>query len=747
MSLSLIIGSSGSGKSTTLYNRIIKESMTNKDKNFLVIVPEQYTMSTQRLLVDMHPNKCIMNIDVLSFNRLAYRVFEELGAGVNAVLDDTGKSLVIRKLVNNHLGDLTALRNNITRISYITQVKSLISELTQYNITPDKLKEMIASPLMSESFKRKASDLLVLYEAFLGFIDGKYVTTESILSTLDSMLDSSKIVDGATVVLDGFTGFTPIQYQLVEHMLIMCDEVAVTITADCNMSIFEKQSDDELFSMSAEFATKMIGLAKRTQVPINEPWYITSDNGWLSENPVLTHLEKNIFRDISLPYEDTVSPETAITMTSLKSLRDELRFVAIQINRLVRDGYHYKDIAVVAPNLEEYRYLVAGIWKDYNIPYFVDAKTEILFSPMTEAIDSFFDIFERDFRCEDIFRFLKTSLTDLTFEEMDFLENYLISTGLRGKKKFFHPFLVRSNSYSKDEDLVRVNEIREKFIHPFEVFEKNVGKKNTVRIIATELYKFVTSFDFEGKLQERELAFEEGENLVKAKEYSQIYQVVMDILDKLVGILGDEIMELEEFHDVFKAGLSAASIGVIPPANDSVILGDIERTRLSNIKALFCIGASDDAIPKKIENGGILSQLEREQLLSQGFELAPSDRQKSFRQRFYLYLMMTKPNEHLFITCPRVDNSGHAVNPSYLIDLIKDMFNGISLKEIQDFDSGDRILSKKSALDYLIELVNKSVNVISTDLNKTICICEVHNVLCTSTCRLSGEGLHEITTE
>ena len=120
--LSLVVGASGSGKSTTLYSRIIKESMENKDKNFLIIVPEQYTMSTQRLLVSMHPNKCIMNIDVLSFNRLAYRVFEELGAAVHAVLDDTGKSLVIRKLVEDNIKDLGPLKGNIKRINYITRL-------------------------------------------------------------------------------------------------------------------------------------------------------------------------------------------------------------------------------------------------------------------------------------------------------------------------------------------------------------------------------------------------------------------------------------------------------------------------------------------------------------------------------------------------------------------------------------------------------------------------------------------------
>lgn len=707
MALSLIIGSSGSGKSTNIYSRIIEESMEHKDKNYLVIVPEQYTMSTQRLLVSMHPNKCIMNIDVLSFNRLAYRVFEELGAEVKAVLDDTGKSLVIRKLINNHLNDIKTLRNNITKVSYITQVKSLISEMTQYNISPQKLKDMIDSPVMSENFRRKASDLAVIYNAFLEFIEGKYVTTESILSSLNAVLDNSEIVLGSTIVLDGFTGFTPIQYELVEHMLKICDEVAVTITADENTPLFEVKSEDEVFAMSSEFAMRMNALAKRTGTEINEPLFISDDKGWLSDNSTLQFLERNIFRDFKGSYEGEGAADF-IKLTSLRTPRDELKYVAITISKMVREGMNYKDFAVVAPNMENYRYLLPGIWSDYEIPYFIDAKTEILFHPMSEAIDALFDIFDRNFRREDVFRFLRTGLTDLDKDEIDYLENYIIATGIRGKNKYFHPFAIRSNSFHEDEDLLKVNELRNKFIEPFIEFDKVLKKKDTVRNIATALYKFIVYFDVENKILNRQLKYEEDNNAVKAKEYSQIYPLIMNIVDKMVSILDDEVMDLQEFHDIYEAGLSAASIGVIPPANDSVILGDIERTRLSNIKVLFCLGASDDAIPKKVENGGILSQLEREQLLEQGFELAPSDRQKSFRQRFYLYLMLTKPNQKLFITMPRVDGSGKSVNPSYLFEVIGKLFKDVKLEEIETFEENDRFLSKKSALEYLIDLLGEA---------------------------------------
>lgn len=706
MALSIVLGSSGSGKSTYVYDKIIEESMADRNKNFLVIVPEQYTMSTQRLLVEKHPNGCIMNIDVLSFNRLAYRIFEELGVQVLDILDDVGKSLVLRKLVDDKLDELVALKKNITRISYIAQVKSLISEMTQYNITPDVLREMIAFEPMSESFRRKASDLLVMYEAFLDFTNGKYITTEAILNELNSVLADSKVVAGSTVVLDGFTGFTPIQYELVGNMLSLCDEVFVTVTGDVNESYTAQKTEDELFAMSAEFIGALRRVASYAKVEVNEPILISGENGRLSQNEVLSHLEKNLFRNTYKKYNNQ-NAKDFIKLSTFKNARAELEYVAIEISKLIRTGeYKYSDFAVVCPNLEQYRYHVDDAFGKYDIPRFVDAKTEILFHPFVEAISGLFEIFDTGFSKDAVFRFLRTGFTDLENEEIDYLENYVISTGIRGKKKYFHPFAIRSNTYSKPEDLLRVNELRQKFIEPFIEFDKAVTKDSTVSQIAVALYKFIISFNCEEKIAARGSFHEENKNLVRAKEYEQIYKAIMDLLDKMVAILGDEPMDLEEFSDVLEAGLASTTLGLIPPANDSVIIGDMERTRIDGIKVLFCLGASDDSIPKKIENGGILSQIEREQLLEK-FEMAPSDRQRAFRQRFYLYMMLTKPELRLEICAPRVDGAGKACNVSYLYELLKEMFS-IEITHYESFDIESQLLSKNSAKKLLVSLLQKS---------------------------------------
>lgn len=704
--LQYILGSSGSGKSYYIYNKILLEAKENRDKNYIVIVPEQYTMATQRALVSMSENKSIMNIDVLSFERLAYRVFEELGMVADNILDDTGKTLVLRKIVSEKIDQLQALKKNMTRVGYITQVKSLISEMTQYNITPEILKEMIEYDAMSQNFKYKAKDLLVMYEAFLEYIKGKYITTESILSVLNDVLDDSKIVEDSVVVLDGFTGFTPIQYQLVKHLLQICQMVYVSMTISPDeKGSFEKKSCDELFAMSKDFIKKMDVMALEAKSEILDPIILSGKEGRLKDNDAIAFLEKNVFRKNNNVYEDAGS---CAEIFCLSDPRDELRQVAIEITKLVKTNkYRYGDFAVVCPNLESYRYLVSSIWDAYQIPYFIDAKTEILFHPFIEAIDGLLDLIENDFKKEDLFRFLRSGYTDLSVEEIDILENYVYATNLKGSKKYFEAFAIKSEQF-KEEDLIQLNEIRAKFVGPLKIFkEKTKGGKASVKEISQALYELFASFNTQEKILERGKVHEENGYAIKAKEYSQIFRIVMNLLDKMVAILGEENMTLTEYHEILSAGLSSAKIGVIPPANDSVVIGDIERTRLGDIKVLYLIGASDEAIPKKLDTGGILSQLERQQLLEK-FDLAPSDKDKAFMQRFYLYLTLTKPTEKIVLMYPRIGGDGKSVRKSYLVDLIKKMFPDTPFTIVDERKGEDYLLSKAAAKDRMIALLNKS---------------------------------------
>ena len=218
MSLQFIFGNSGSGKSYTLYQSIIQESREHPDQKILVLVPEQFTMQTQKDLVTMHPDGGILNIDVLSFQRLAYRVFEETGIQVGKILEETGKNLVLRKVAQEHKDELKILGGNLKKTGYINEIKSLISELTQYAVTEDEL-EKFTEVSKNKPHLWKLRDLQVLYKAFHAYLADQYITAKELLEVLCQAVDRSELIGSSEIVLDGFTGFTPIQNKLMQKLM------------------------------------------------------------------------------------------------------------------------------------------------------------------------------------------------------------------------------------------------------------------------------------------------------------------------------------------------------------------------------------------------------------------------------------------------------------------------------------------------------------------------------------------------
>lgn len=232
MSLRFVMGPSGSGKSHYLYQKITEESLKHQEKNYIVLVPDQFTMQTQRDLVAASPRKGILNVDVLSFNRLAHRVFEETGEGQRMILNDIGKSFVLRKIAGDYESKLRVLGGNLKKTGFISEVKSVISEFTQYDISRKMLECMIASGEKENYLSSKLEDLSMIYQGFQEYLRGKYITGEEVLDILCEAVPKSKILKDSIVVLDGFTGFTPVQNKLLKELLLVCETVVVTVTTD-----------------------------------------------------------------------------------------------------------------------------------------------------------------------------------------------------------------------------------------------------------------------------------------------------------------------------------------------------------------------------------------------------------------------------------------------------------------------------------------------------------------------------------
>ena len=710
MSLQYYLGSAGSGKSYQMYKNIIKESQKNPETNYLIIVPEQFTLQTQKDIVSMHPNHGVMNVDILSFMRFAYRIFDEVGGNDFPILEDTGKSMVIRRVVAEKRKELVLFGAGVKKTGFINELKSLLSEFYQYNIRPDNFQQMIEISAKKPVLKAKLHDIRTIFEGFADFMKERYITAEEILVVLSKVIDESDWLKNSVICLDGFTGFTPCQNEILAKMMSLAKKVMVTVTIDPREPLGVKESEYRLFGLSRKTIDKLHEIADTTKTKIEEPIYVQDKNEYrvpyrFLSSPALAHLEMNLFR---YPYEIYEKEQDEISIHSTKNPEAEVAFVVKEIRRLIReDGYRYKDIAVVTGDIERYGRISKKHFDQAGIPCFIDYKKEILANPFVVFLRSAIQIATEDYSYEGVFSYLRSGLSDVSQEDVDLLEDYILAMGIRGSKRYMEPF-KRTFGRKKPVDLERLNLIREMLIsevHP--LYEILKGKNKTVLDYSKALYELGIRLKVWDKLEKLNEYFKEQDLPLMSKEYEQVYRIVMEIYNQIVLLLGEEQISLKEFAEVFETGLVEAKVGLIPPGLDEIVIGDTQRTRLKDIRALFFVGVNEGIVPKVIGSGGILSDIERELLTNSGIELAPTKRQQAFTENFYIYLSMTKPKDRLYITYHRVNDEGKSVGPSYLLGKLLTYFKNLRIyNEDGRVDNLDHILSDEG-VSYLADGLRK----------------------------------------
>lgn len=414
MSLQFIMGSSGTGKSHYIYERVIQEAGEHPDGFYYVIVPEQFTMQTQKTLVEMSPSKGILNIDVLSFERLAYRVFEETGGDEKVILDDTGKTMVLQKMVQKHQKELPYLGSQMKKPGYLDEVKSLLSEFMQYGIGEEELSQMVEKAGDRELLTMKLRDVHTLYQGFRTYLEGHYMTGEEVMDVLLRMLPFSEKLRGSVVVFDGFTGFTPIQNRVIEELLRICSRIYVTVTMDAKENPYIKGKSHQLFYMGRKMVQSLSCLTKDIEEPV---LLYHGKNSRFSKAPALQFLEEHIFRYRKAVYE---KKQNEISMFCGENPKKEMEEAVQRAARLVRtEGLHYGDIAIITGNLEEYGTLAKQVLNEAGIPYFLDEKHTVLMNPFVEYIRASIEMAVKGFSYESVFRYLRCGMSDITREEAD----------------------------------------------------------------------------------------------------------------------------------------------------------------------------------------------------------------------------------------------------------------------------------------------------------------------------------------
>ncbi len=758
MGLRFYFGPSGSGKSTRLHREIVSRAIAEPGTDFLVIVPDQFTMQTQMDLVKAHPKKGIMNIDVLSFGRLSHRILEEVGGDARAVLDDTGKSLVLRKVAEGIGEEMPVIGGNLGKIGYIHEVKSAVSEFMQYGIGVKELDELTEYAKRRGALYHKLKDLGVLYRHFLEYIREKYITTEETLDLLCRMLPKSRLIRNSVVAFDGFTGFTPIQNRLIQNIMGLSLEVIVTVVMDgAETDPYVPDGEQKLFYLSKKTVRDLDRLAKEAGVPRGTDVFVGKSasagrdslagksasagrdglagksalasredfagrgaaaggrkiagagcgNGDGEEelprfygNREMQHLEKYLFRYPVRAYE---GENTAIHLFEASSPQEEIRQVCIRLLELVQEGHFcYRDFAVVTGDMASYAGHVEAEAEKFGIPVYLDQTKGIMLNPFIEYIRSALKIVMDNFSYQAVFHYLRSGLAGFDREETDLLENYVLSYGIRGRGRWEKIFTAKPPEMEAEE-LERLNAVREGLLEGLSpLLERGMDT-------AGEKIRALYAFLIKNKVQEKLAVYERrfqaqggiGKAAVRAREYGQIYRLVMDLLDQMDSLLADERMGMKEFADILDAGFGEIQVGTIPQNVDRVVVGDIERSRLKEIKVLFFVGINDGNIPKNAGSGGIISDIDREFLQESPYELAPAPRQQMYIQRLYLYMNMTKPSVQLYLSYSKVDNEGKSIRPAYLVDTVRKLFPALRTDRPEMRDWTMQIKTKRSGVDYL----------------------------------------------
>ena len=596
------------------------------------------------------------------------------------MLDDEGKNLILRKIAGDYEKDLKVLKGNMKKLGYISEVKSVLSEFDQYDIGEEELRQMKAAAGENSRLYYKLQDLEVLYIGFKKYLEDRFITKEELLDALCRVVKGSDILKESTIVLDGFTGFTPVQNRLLGELLEVCREVIVTVTMDDRENPYVYKHPYQLFALGKHTVTSLIQIAAERKVSVEDPLCLYERPLYrFCDNSAMEFLERNIFRYSKECYKEK---QGAVRIHVARNPREEAMKAAGRVRNLVRTkGYRYRDIGVIVSNMEVYGDDLGQAFDLYEIPVFMDHKRSILLNSFVEYIRSLLNMVKDNFSYESVFRFLRTNLSGFTYGEVDELENYVIALGIRGYKKWQESW-IRRPKYLEEENLEILNHNRVRLVEKVDTLVYVLRQRSkTVKDVTMALYEFMVREELQLKLQRQSEAFQEAGELALAKEYSQVYRILIELFDKFVELLGDEKVTMDEYLKLLDAGLEEARVGVIPPGIDQVVVGDMQRTRLKDIKALIFVGANDTFLPGALIRSGLLTERDRDKFATGKIHLSPGGKEKAYEQKFYLYMNLTKPSETLDIYYSKVSADGKSIRPSYLIQEMQRLFSGLEIED------------------------------------------------------------------
>ena len=742
----VLAGSSMSGKTYKLSRDVLEGAYKNPRQNYIIVVPDQMGNAYEKKLIEMnrklYDRPGFMNIDVIGFSRLAFRIFEDMSVPVTSVLEEYEKSMLIRVVLGRISDKLMVYRSSIDRSGFVQELKSLVSEFIQYDIKPediDKLTEEETSNRMNPALLAKLKDIKLIYSKFLELLSERNTgLSEERLKLLARLLSSNEmcsITDETVFVFDEFRGYTPDQLKVIGALSKRAKEMVFSLVIEPD--IIRKNinlKNHDLFYQSQN-------TLRQLQESVGVKPQIIYCEGGPKRSDSLNHLEKNMLRFPVKEYkgeEDINSEDSSLQINYALDMENEIRIIAEDILGFVKKGYRYKDIAVVSGDIESFDDLAGGIFEEYGIPYFADYNRKLKKNPFTQALVKVLDIVDRDFDYAGVFGLIKTGVLDIDEYAADNLENYVLRTGIRGSKLWNQEIIYKGKNQS-DDVLAKyegMNSVRKNVIDIMKPFEGLKSKEHKVKEYITAIRIFMEQCRFEEKLEASSDFVEKCGIYGDANAMRSLWRVLNRLLDETEDFLGDTAMNIHDFSEIIQSGINEISIGVIPPTLDSVMIMDMTRSRILETKVLFFANMTDAVVPPPASSGGLISEKDK-LVIDSIFEETKSEKrlsdhgvEKKVKDLFIIYQLMSKPTDYLRLSCPTKDMDGTATPPSYIIGRILRLFPGMEVKhkKITPFsgtvksDRLDYIFGLRDILEELHDNENNELSSESSDKLKELAV-------------------------
>jgi len=650
MPLQFILGKPGTGKTTHCLNEINKRL----DEHALLyyIVPEQFSLQSERLILGQRA--AATTVQVLSFNRLAYRLFASLGGPPGKIADDLGKQMLLRKVIFDAGNDLVYYKSAANKLGFVDALLETVTEMAHYKVTGDSLKERIDDS--TPAFAGKLNDIATISKAYRGMVDEKYIMTEDMLDILYEKINTSEalpLLDNAYFWVDGFSGFTPQELHVLGGLLKRAAGMYITLTT----------TSDSLLSTPVNITQeKLTAIAKGNLLPT----IMLEENHRHQSAKGLAAFVENFKVYKKLP---EFSTHEGISIISAPNKNAEVNATANEVLKLTAKGYQFKNIAILCGDKSAYEKLLQTTFDRLNIPLFIDSEIEILSHPLTELIRSAIDVLATNWSYESVFRLLKTGLTGSTQNDKDILENYVLEKGIasyRWRYKFSDP---------------RAEAARQKLLTVIPKAKPRDTVFNFSKLIFNMLYELNVPQTLDAWYKDRMHAGD----IATANLHKQIWPKISQVFDKLAEMLGIEKVSIKEYAAVLDAGLNQVSLGRVPPTTNQVILGDVARSRYPEIDVMIVLGATENALPPPLTQKGLLSEIERKLLANTGLELGKENTHRLADSYYSLYVALSQPKEKLILIYPQADRGGKPLRPAAVVTRVQEMFPDIKTVSAEVF--------------------------------------------------------------